>query len=121
MTIKSQIVIQEAIRQLNLATCLKYVPWDGKANDYLIIWPFEFPKGCWSFLGRIGGQQPLSLQPPSDRGPNCLGSEGRAIHELLHAAGIFHEQSRADRDFFVKVHWENIIKGKILMASLREK
>lgn len=91
---------------------MQYVPWDGKAKDYLVIWPFDFPKGCWSFLGRIGGPQPLSLQPPSGYSPNCLGTEGRAMHELLHAAGIFHEQSRADRDFFVNVLWDNIIKGR---------
>lgn len=24
------------------------------------------------------------------------------------AVGIFHEQSRADRDRFVKVHWDNV-------------
>lgn len=35
------------------------------------------------------------------------------MHEIMHALGIFHEQSRADRDRFVKVNWENIIKGTI--------
>ncbi len=29
----------------------------------------------------------------------------------MHALGIFHEQSRADRDAFVRVHWDNIIEG----------
>jgi hypothetical protein len=27
----------------------------------------------------------------------------------MHAIGLFHEQSRADRDRFVKVNWDNII------------
>lgn len=53
----------------------------------------------------------LSLQPPDARGPNCLGNEGRAIHEIMHALGIFHEQSRSDRDRFVKIHKENIVPG----------
>ena len=48
----------------------------------------------------------MSLQPPDATGPNCFGNEGRAIHELMHAIGVFYEQSRADRDRFVKIHWD---------------
>ena len=66
---------------------------------------------CWSYVGKFGGPQILSLRPPDAEGPNCLGGEGRSIHELLHALGIFHEQSRADRDEFVDIHPENIIPG----------
>ncbi|XP_063215838.1 hatching enzyme 1.2-like isoform X2 [Bacillus rossius redtenbacheri] len=94
--------IYKAIVMLNFMTCLRFVPWDGKAKDFLLIWPIKFPKG-------FGGPQLLSLQPPDRSGPNCLGGEGRAIHELLHALGLFHEQSRADRDQFVEVHYDNII------------
>ena len=32
-------------------------------------------------------------------------------HEILHAAGVYHEQSRPDRDEYVKIHWDNIQKG----------
>ncbi|XP_065200288.1 hatching enzyme 1.2-like [Planococcus citri] len=103
------ITIYQAIQTLNFMTCVKFVPWDGKAKDYLLIWPVKYPSGCWSYVGRYGGPQILSLQPPDDRSTNCLGSEGRALHELLHALGIFHEQSRADRDKFVKIHLDNVI------------
>lgn len=37
---------------------------------------------------------------------------GTVIHEMLHAAGFWHEQSRPDRDAFVSVRWENIEAGK---------
>lgn len=106
-----QAIILKALRTLNFMTCIRFVPWNGRSKDFLLIWPIKYPKGCWSYVGKIGGPQIVSLQAPSGGRPNCLGSEGRAIHELMHALGIFHEQSRADRDDFVTVHWQNIEDG----------
>lgn len=110
--------IYKAIRIINFMTCVRFVPWNGKSKDYLLIWPIKYPKGCWSFVGKFGGAQIVSLQAPDSKGPNCLGSEGRAIHELMHALGVFHEQSRWDRDKFVKVHTENIIPRKLADAYI---
>lgn len=39
------ITIYQAIRILNFMTCIKFVPWDGKAKDYLLIWPVKYPSG----------------------------------------------------------------------------
>lgn len=114
------ITIYKAIRILNFMTCVKFVPWNGKQKDFLLIWPIKYPRGCWSYVGRYGGPQIVSLQPPDDRSENCLGNEGRAIHELMHAIGIFHEQSRSDRDKFVKIHKENIRPGRILFINIYE-
>ena len=52
--------------------------------------------GCWSYVGLIlNGRQELNLQPGN---PGCLnGYSGTAEHEMLHALGTFHEQSRPDR------------------------
>jgi len=72
---------------------------------------------CWSFVGKFGGAQILSLEPPDEKGPNCLENEGKVIHELMHALGIFHEHSRADRDMYIDIHYENIIPGKLTFRN----
>ncbi len=56
--------------------------------------------GCSSFVGKQGGQQNVTL------GAGC--TAGNAIHEIGHTIGLWHEQSREDRDTFVTIVWANI-------------
>jgi hypothetical protein len=51
------------------------------------------------------GAQKLSLQKSG-----CVHGS-IATHEFLHALGFAHEQTRPDRDKYVKIFLENIIKG----------
>lgn len=55
---------------------------------------------CKSYVGRIGGLQPIWLTP------EC--SPPEIAHEILHALGFIHEQNRTDRENFITVLRENI-------------
>ena len=58
-------------------------------------------------MGRIGAaKQTVSLGVPG-----CM-SKGVALHELMHTLGFQHEQSRSDRDDYVKVIADNIEGGR---------
>ena len=64
-----------------------------------------FVSRCWSHIGKSGGKQKLSL------GFGCF-NHGTALHELGHALGMHHEQSRPDRDMYVEIKWDHIKDGK---------
>ena len=59
-------------------------------------------RGCWSFLGRVGDQQTLNL---GEQGCFTLAT---IVHEVLHAMAFVHEQSRPDRDDYIKVNIDKI-------------
>jgi len=89
-----QNVIRGAFEEYSAKTCIEFVERNGEP-DYI-----EFIKdgGCYSYVGRTGGRQAVSL------GDGCV-QEYVVIHELMHAVGFFHEQSRYDRDQYVRVNW----------------
>lgn len=56
---------------------------------------------CYSHVGRIGGEQKLSLHA------GCQ-NFGTVLHEILHAVGFYHAHNRSDRDKYLRIHWRNI-------------
>ncbi len=93
--------IDEAIATVGEETALKMIERRGE-KDYVNIIPSD---GNSSSVGCTGGKQNLRLYPGRF-------SKGNAIHECNHAFGMWHEQSRSDRDKSVTINEENIRVGK---------
>lgn len=89
--------VKLAITTMNKKT---NVTWKLRGNEKDFV---RFKTGklhCYSPLGRLGGEQKISLSP------SCM--KGAIMHEMIHTMGLLHEQNREDRDEYITILWENI-------------
>lgn len=93
-------LILGAMRDISGDTCVKFVP-RRKSDISFVEFVMDKPNKCSSKLGWVGKLQRILL------GRNCM-RYGIIVHEILHALGLFHEQSRPDRDHHVRILWDNI-------------
>ncbi|EPB80322.1 astacin [Ancylostoma ceylanicum] len=94
---KVRSVFRKGAKEWEKDTCIN-MKEDSTANDKIRVFA---ENGCWSYVGRIGGKQDLSL------GRGCE-SIGTAAHELGHALGLFHTMSRHDRDSYITLNSHNV-------------
>ncbi|CAL1293455.1 unnamed protein product [Larinioides sclopetarius] len=100
-TLADRTAIMKAIMTWNrdLFSNIRFRPRLRLDRDYVM---FFDGSGCYSYLGKVGGQQPISLQAKG-----CL-SQGTILHEMAHAAGMVHEQTQWQSQY-EKTSYEDIL------------
>jgi hypothetical protein len=83
------------IRLVRRTDQINYVRFVRENNDGL----------CFSSIGMIGGEQKIRTDDKCET--------GTLVHEIGHTVGLWHEQSRRDRDRFVRVVYRNIAQGSL--------
>jgi hypothetical protein len=103
--LQNQARVTDAIAHWESNTRIRFIPrTDANAAQYPNYITFRpHATQCSSMVGMQGGQQFINL---ADGCPL-----GATIHEIAHAVGLWHEQSREDRDSFITINWANIKPG----------
>lgn len=91
--------IMQAMEMVSQSTCVSFHNRTTEV-DYLCFYP---SKSCASFVGFRGGVQNVYM------GPTC--TAGNIAHEVIHALGFYHEHTREDRDQYIDILVDNIMKG----------
>jgi len=99
---------------LEKKTCVRFKDITSDSNElqskpnYI---EFFSGNGCYSYVGMTGRYYMKDKKQQISLGKGCV-DFGRASHEIIHALGFDHTQSRSDRDDWVKINSENIESGK---------
>ncbi|MEO0899462.1 MAG: M12 family metallopeptidase [Bacteroidota bacterium] len=103
LTSANRTKVREVMDELEKVTSLRFVRRkSSKHKDYIQFVRDDSVGGCGnSSVGRQGNRQVINLKG------SCF-SFRTIAHEIFHAVGVWHEQSRPDRDKYVKVIRTNI-------------
>ncbi|CAF4508797.1 unnamed protein product, partial [Rotaria socialis] len=95
----------ERLIAINNVQCIMFRPRISSDPYYIRV---TNGNGCSSYIGQNTGvtmNRTVTLNYPG-----CF-VQAIIMHELLHTLGFFHEQSRPDRDEYIRVNYENVILG----------
>ncbi|KAL8617482.1 hypothetical protein ACOMHN_048120 [Nucella lapillus] len=90
-------ILHEAMHEWMRNTCIQFRPASRYTRNKL---RFVDGDGCSSNVGMVYNNRVTLAK-------GCR-KKGVVVHELGHALGFHHEQTRPDRDDYVKIHRENI-------------
>lgn len=58
------------------------------------------------------------MKKPTPGSPGTCLINAIIAHEFIHALGLYHEQSRPDRDDFLDIYYDNIQPGSLIFLRL---
>ncbi|MDU1904661.1 MAG: M12 family metallopeptidase [Dysgonomonas sp.] len=91
----------EAMQRISSVTPVSFIYRQWNQRDYIeFISNGDLGYSHSNYIGYKGGKQIIGIS-------NGAGI-GSSIHEIGHALGLFHEQSRADRDQHLIIDWSRI-------------
>jgi hypothetical protein len=102
-----QTAARSAVAHWEEQTRLSLPPHQPGDSQWIHFWAGD---GCSSPVGRQGTS--VFTPPPQNISLAAGCMTGQAIHEIGHSVGLWHEQSREDRDTFVTINFANIEAGK---------
>jgi len=93
----------EAMTYIEQRSYITFVPRVNNEKNYI---KFNYINSTdWTassdYIGMKGGEQNIKLSTEA-------WSRGTIIHEICHAIGMFHEQSRSDRDQYVRIDFSSM-------------
>jgi hypothetical protein len=92
--------VRAAIAHWEANTPLRFVRYNKAVHPRYVAIVEAEPEVCRATIGSLSGLNLMRLST------SCV--ERTVIHEFGHVAGLHHEQSRSDRDEWIKIHWQNI-------------
>ena len=104
--------IGAAITQFNLdfPGLIQWVAWNPEAPQSPTYVEINLNGAATGVCEAEEGYQPKFTQPqPMGGASNC--AVGTILHEMGHVIGLWHEHERSDRNTYVTVNYNNVIKG----------
>lgn len=92
--------IMWAVDYFNYETDIRFKPYEQDYDSDAILFTYDEDLPCSSYVGRVGGVQPIYL--------NASCSRQSIIHEIMHALGFVHEQQLPERSKHIEILWPNI-------------
>jgi uncharacterized protein (TIGR03437 family) len=92
-------IIVEAMQEWSSRTSIRFVRRTNEPN-FIRVRPSSDSLACSATIGMKPGENPVFAD--GDCGFPTI------VHELGHVIGLYHENTRVDRDRYIEVLWENI-------------